>query len=145
MGADMLVAALTIPHGAEPKWSRGTKVIERLERTPLRKWPKEYIEGQAVEKFGKEERYAQARKLYEDFDLLRNIRDDREFACIRIGPLDVYVTGGLSWGDPPTDAFSAVDRLYEAGITKAVGFDQHNNAVSIRILLKLQQRKEKRK
>lgn len=37
--------------------------------------------------------------------------DSREVAHVRIGGRAYIATGGLSWGDPPTDAFSYVSLL----------------------------------
>jgi hypothetical protein len=35
----------------------------------------------------------------------------------------VLLSGGVSWGDVPTEAFEALTRLSLAGITSAMGFD----------------------
>jgi hypothetical protein len=40
-----------------------------------------------------------------------------------IGNKLVILSGGESWGDAPTEAFRSLDRLAEAGISRAMGFD----------------------
>jgi hypothetical protein len=40
-----------------------------------------------------------------------------------IGGKTVLLSGGLSWGDVPTEAFEALNRLSLAGVTSAMGFD----------------------
>jgi len=57
----------------------------------------------------------------EDFRTVWNGEYRREAYSIRIGPLYVAITGGLSWGDSPTEEFDAWNRLIESGVLEAGG------------------------
>ena len=45
----------------------------------------------------------------------------------------VYVTGGLSWGDRPTELSQTFDLLEELEITDAAGFFERGNAIEIQV------------
>jgi hypothetical protein len=48
--------------------------------------------------------------------------DNRVAYTMKLGPMTVAITGGVSWGDSPTEEFDSWNRLIEAGVLEAGGF-----------------------
>lgn len=55
--------------------------------------------------------------LYDLVDSLRSCWGGRDNTVILLGNRFVFITGGMSWGDSPTDTFNILTRLQAAGIT----------------------------
>jgi hypothetical protein len=47
----------------------------------------------------------------------------RELSTIEVPGWRIYLTGGQSWGDPPTELFEDFLDFDEAGLSAAAGFD----------------------
>lgn len=48
--------------------------------------------------------------------------DSRELGAFRFKGNMIYLTGGMSWGDPPTELFDTINNLWQAGILEDAGF-----------------------
>lgn len=139
MGADMLLWTLPLRNGAEPDWKAGESVVDKLEATPLKEWPEDYrdryVQLEEAEAETVEDKAADAKKETEqratEVKALRQALEDvkqawdghhREGASIQVAGYDILVTGGLSWGDPPTELATAMDRVGLSGVESACGF-----------------------
>lgn len=123
MGADMLVAYVTIGAKKKPNFEKGFTLIAKLRATHSKDWPKEYVDATGDDEI---DRITQAGILEGD---LKDLMDaysgcHRHAASITVAGREVILTGGLSWGDVPTDLYSALDRLLLSGAAKACGFRQ---------------------
>ena len=126
MGADMVVNYVTIQKNRKPNWAKATKAINKLSKTPLNKWPKAFLADQFDDENPEGETSAENAKVLEnDLQAIKNGWDNshRCFVNLLIDRKRVLLTGGMSWGDTPTDAYVALTHLGNAGITKAAGFD----------------------
>lgn len=133
MGADFLVSFLTANPKAEIDVAAGRRAIEELSATPLGAWPAEFLDYAGVdlgERVKSEQEMKDVRAelvdgLEADLRLLEAaVEGERRDVWIgEIGRKTVVLTGGLSWGDVPTEAFEAFNRLSLAGVTRPMGFD----------------------
>lgn len=125
MGADMMVAAIWMNQRKKPDFENGKKHIEKLKELPVLKWPARIV-TELGNCFGTP---LEPAPLIET--LLGNLEslelawegNHREATFIDVAKKRILVTGGLSWGDAPTDLFREIDHLVAAGVTKACGFD----------------------
>lgn len=117
MGADLLLHHVWIRHGQAPDWAAAKAVIAGMTDA----------ETEALESIEYTEVPTPA--LYRD-SLLNDLEDvidvwqnDRRVAYrTQIGPVDVLLTGGVSWGDEPTDEFRVIGRLLETQAFETAGF-----------------------
>lgn len=64
--------------------------------------------------------------LKQQIDVLKSVWDGgfrRDTSVFKRGHEKLLITGGLSWGDNPTDMCSVFDDLYEAELMDLLGFD----------------------
>jgi hypothetical protein len=60
-------------------------------------------------------------------DQLRSGLEGREAAVIEVRGALVYLTGGPSWGEMPTELFAVIDQLRcVRGVLDAVGFEDED-------------------
>ncbi len=131
MGADFLVSFLTANPKAKIDFAAGRRATEELAAGPLSTWPAEFLDYAGVhldavdKKDVNEVREQLVDGLEADLCLLELAVEGRrrDVWVGKIGGKRVVLTGGLSWGDVPTDAFEAFNRLVLAGVTRAMGFD----------------------
>lgn len=116
MGADLLLHHVWIRRGRTPDWAAAKATlaamtdedVERLEEFEYRgDTPAEYREFLIRDLGDIEEAWNSDRRLAYKFPA---------------GPIDMWVTGGVSWGDSPTDEFDTVGRLLETNALEAAGF-----------------------
>jgi hypothetical protein len=125
VGADLLVTFLAVKRGNEenegltavavPDWVAMRRRVLTLSEAELNAHPESCItDGKTEEEIARNMR----EQLFEDIDLLETAIEDgwREVTWIRVGGYDVWLTGGMSYGDSPTDLFDPMNRLLEAGI-----------------------------
>jgi hypothetical protein len=124
MGADMLIASLAIEQGLDPDFAAAHRVVE-------------VITGDRVEEADEfddlpdldspEGLLALRADLHDRLDQLEQALCGREFTWTTVRGANVFVTGGLSWGDSPTEAFELVNRLRAVrGVLAATGFENES-------------------
>lgn len=125
MGADMILSTAWMKKNQTPDVGKGENLIAKLSKMPLKKWPEAWRESNYDATEAGEDPEEHAVQLKEDLDQFTQAtvgRGRRDVTWIEVGPYKIYITGGLSWGDPPTDAMMVFDRLDEAGVLDAMGF-----------------------
>lgn len=127
MGATLLLTYAVIDESGIPDWRAGRRHIASLQEDALAAWRDEVDD----EEFGDErapERLAMdrvRRSLLADLEAFRDgvegHRRDMDWLAVR--GARVWVTGGMSYGDEPSDLSAPLKRLCSAGVLVAVGFD----------------------
>ena len=115
MGADMCISALACPFGTVLDWAAGRAAIDELSAERI---------ADLVDEFGLDEGNGRE-TLRSAFVRTREAITDwnRETTSVEFGDWTIYLTGGLSTGDAPTDLYYEFWMLDYAGIAKAIGFD----------------------
>jgi len=121
MGANLILSHAWILKDRQPNLRRGVAHLEELAKKPLYEWPTAWPGLMAADY---EDRAVAVKQLYDDYDaFVAGINSHRrDVSWIDVGPYTIYLTGGMSWGDPPTDATEIFDRLTAAGVLDAMGF-----------------------
>lgn len=132
----MCVAFLKISAKKKPDFEKARKKLRGLVKTPIGKWPTEFRESQGMFEDDAKKLNASdggktaetwAQLLSDDLDLLEMCFVDggmpRQIAWIEIGKKVLLLSGGPSWGDPPTEAYDSIERLFRSGLSAAAGFD----------------------
>ena len=114
----MLIEAISLKKGCIPKWP---EVVT-----------KEHV-AQLAENYGdsitdKDKNYISDSifQLTEDIaELKRQLDGDysREMTGLSYPERDIWLTGGMSCGDEPTDLFEVIQRLRASGILEEAGFE----------------------
>lgn len=129
MGADLLVYHVPIRTGKKPNLKKAEARIDRLGKTKPENWPEEYCESQSIEDLNEEGRMDQVSQLRTDLKLFYNTINPkskigvRDLTWIKVGPWTIWLTGGMSWGDAPTESWGMLERLDKCGVLKAMGFN----------------------
>lgn len=120
MGMDFITAGLWIKPGVQVKFEAGKQAVLALSDNELTAVAGQagLIDGETVEEIRE---YVNGL-----IDTLKEALDvDREFA-LWVTPdqsFHLWITGGMSGGDSPTEAYDAITDLYEApSVLKALGF-----------------------
>lgn len=145
MGADMLVYAIWIGEDQNPDWNGAEEAVKALRWGEGGKGLPLYaadgstfiaLEGQHED--GPEAEAALQEFVRTHLDLVRRGVDNlgsreglREMGATSHMGWMVYITGGLSWGDRPTELSESFDVLNELEILEAAGFNGESNAVSL--------------
>ena len=120
MGADFLLASLVIDRERSPDFAAGHAAIERLSSDDV-----EVRDEFFDEEPDTEEGMAAIREALRDAlsDLEHGLASrEVEWICVR--GATVYITGGMSHGDTPTELFGTIARLRAVkGVLAAVGFE----------------------
>lgn len=124
MGADLIITALaTKSYERDLQWTHGEDAIRKLAiddnvRTEVEEWApdKDELTNEEV----REELQLRLNELRESITI-----GDRSLAHIFFGDWKIYIIGGTSWGDSPSEAFNAVCLLKAAApsVLEAVGFE----------------------
>ena len=125
MGADLILTWLQIDKDKQPDFKAGMDRISELATKNLSEWPKEYVDQRlldAPDGFDKDKEI-EALKLS-----LRAIEGAwrevyRDMAVIDVCHKKLLITGGMSWGDSPTESYDDIDRMLTSGVSKACGFE----------------------
>jgi hypothetical protein len=128
MGADFLVAFVSVPKGTDPDWLAGEAYIESLRGKPLGDWDEEYVANYMDElddECSAEEvafvKNREANNLLEDLTEIRRVWEGgfrRDATILEIGDQTVLLTGGMSWGDSPTDLAEMIWKQDQAGVSR---------------------------
>lgn len=136
MGADMIVSTLWLPVGVEPDWEAAEKAAAEFtcsaEGFPI----DSDLHGSLIEQVllgdfeHHEAKTDKARKEIVDGLIggaLKVVKAGvngkrRDLTWSQFAGWTVYITGGLSWGDSPTDCCEAITSLQDTGILEEAGF-----------------------
>jgi len=115
MGADLFIAHLVIDKGKDPDWDAGVKAA--------RAWEGDFQEDGWFCEFDTLQRVRE--ELEKDVQILRDAwtRHRRDATWLEVSGKLVFLTGGFSWGDPPTDLYDPMMRLIVSGVHAALGFE----------------------
>ena len=121
MGADLLIASLVVERDRSLDFEAGRAAIDRLTPEDIFE-PDLYFDEDPQTGAGLG---AIRERLRAELDELKlGLSHSREIGWIEVRGALVYLTGGLSYGDSPTELFETIDRLRAAsGVLAAVGFE----------------------
>lgn len=114
MGADLCLAWLIHDKDITPNWDAGRAKLQELAEIELKTDPNGcYDEDTSLEDVymtdgGPEITYAEA---LESIDYIENAEGKRDFSSVTLGHFTMLISGGMSWGDDPTDSFEHLDRI----------------------------------
>ena len=132
MGADLLLAYVAHRHGVQPSVQKAQEFIKKITADDI----KTKMNGDFVEDFDADwenptER--DVREIQQQLDgwiqeVVATLEDSRQVGMFQICGWDIYLTGGLSWGDDPTDVMGTWNKLWDWGdlaleVYKAAGLD----------------------
>lgn len=128
MGADMLIEAISLKKEQEPKWP------DSVTRKHAIDYIKNYLER--IVDFSNVEAEEELEIESEIKDVISQLTDDmeevkrqlsgdysREITSLSYPERDIWLTGGMSWGDEPTQLFDVFSRLWASGILEEAGFE----------------------
>lgn len=107
-----------MPIGKEPNWDIGEKEYRRA----AREWVKT-----------RGDRGADIQDVVEDLkESVAEVKQawnggGRDMSVFNHGHEKLLVTGGMSYGDDPTDLFTHIQNLYDSGLIEVLGFDQDSS------------------
>lgn len=125
MGAGLYIAWLWIDKNSKPDWNSARKRLSWHESKPCRWWSEELLEYVFDLPHPNDfDRAEMLQEMRQAFALVQEIWHHEPHDCIRwpMGPLEVLVTGGMSWGDPPTDKIKPLRIFEETKMAEAAGF-----------------------
>lgn len=136
MGADFLFDWVYIEKDKRPDWEAARNSVATWDlstspssMTPM-EWMENYGDGEAevdddgnVTTDGMAEIRAHALYVVEEmFEILEGTGSREVSGAITIGPYAMWLTGGMSWGDDPTDAMRVFSAFGELPAALAAGF-----------------------
>jgi hypothetical protein len=119
MGADIIIATLAQERERSLDWDQVDHALEGMTLSQLNEGL-DYATGDTyhdVAEARKEVRriFAELKEIIEDFP--------RDLTTLHVRGLKLYVSGGMSWGDMPTDSSTVLDAaVHFDPVLKAVGF-----------------------
>lgn len=123
MSADFLLAALVLDSRRSPDFGAGRIAIGRLTAEDIEQ-PDEFLEEDPDSAEGMA---AIRATLDGDLTDLEAALGGREVDWMEVRGATVYVTGGMSYGDAPTELFATISRLRAVrGVLSAVGFERES-------------------
>ena len=121
MGADMLVTALVIERGRLPDFDAARVAIDSIRASDI-EIPDEFWDEDADSDVGLEAIRYQLRDSLRELEAA--LQQSRELAWFDVRGATIYLTGGLSTGDAPTELFETFSRLYAVpAVLAAAGFE----------------------
>lgn len=115
MGADMLVNLVYHEDGKKLNWKAGHKEIDRL----IKVWGENIPNSVSWMSDPKDELHSMLTELQEAIESER-----RDICNLTFPPYQIYLTGGMSWGDNPTEIYQSFQTLSEEdSILAAVGLN----------------------
>lgn len=141
MGGDFCLAFVGIEKDKDPDWKKGEEFIEKLKATHLSKWESVFGENAPdMEYFFSKldissETYLNEQELdmndrTQACDMLRKClsrvqsaweHGTRDSTIIEIDGKDFLFSGGMSWGDPPTDTYEEITLFLDSGLARETG------------------------
>jgi hypothetical protein len=132
MGADFCFSFVAIDIGKKPDWEAAEKEIERLKDVHISEWLQDWLhffDSEAANvKAGEPDMNFRLpalealKKLLLEF---RELWDDgtRETGYFEYIGKAFLLSGGMSWGDSPTDAYTIINDFMNSGLARKAGFD----------------------
>jgi hypothetical protein len=121
MGADMLVTALVIDRGRQPDFAAARLAIDSIRASDI-EIPDEFWDEDPDSDVGLEAIRYQLRDSLTELEAA--LQQSRELTWFELRGASVYLTGGLSNGDAPTQLFDTFTRLYAVpAVLVAAGFE----------------------
>lgn len=108
MGADMLVTALVIDRDRQPDFAGARLAIDAIRPSDV-EVPDEFWDEDPDSDVGLEAIRYQLRDSLTELEAA--LQQSRELAWFELRGATVYLTGGLSTGDTPTELFESFTRL----------------------------------
>lgn len=116
MGADLIMAWLIHDKDISPNWDAGRAKLQEIAEHELKTDPNGlYDEDTSLEDVyvaGDGPEITLADSL-ESIDYLEeaNKNGQRDFSSVTLGHFTMLMSGGISWGDDPTESFTHLDRM----------------------------------
>ena len=122
MGADFIGAIVWLPNDQKPDWKAGQQAIQKLASMPMSDWPTDFVEFWADEN---EDTKKAADVLQRDLECVQEHWDDggRESGMVCVMGINILLTGGMSYGEAPTDLMDCINRLGSADVLEACGLN----------------------
>jgi len=122
MGADFIYAIIKVPSDANNvplpfNDDTATKVIKRFNKS----WSDhaDYLEDDCIYLRLDETNEDALARYQEEIRRVFNGRYNRQIGHLHIGGISYFITGGISWGDDPTDSFNILSVLEAWEVTTA--------------------------
>lgn len=121
MGADLLITALVIERGRAPDFAAARAAIGSVTSAQIQV-PDEFWDHDPETADGIDGIRDELREALNELEAA--LQCGRELGWLQVRGADIYVTGGLSSGDSPTQLFETFSRLYAVpGVLAAAGFE----------------------
>jgi len=123
MSADLLITALVVDEDRELDYEAADRAISALDGTDVLE--PDWFDDDPEEPEGLERIRASLRA---DLRSLREaIEGYFEIAAMKVRGATLYLTGGMSWGDGPTEVWDVIARLRSVrGVLTAAGFEDES-------------------
>lgn len=141
MGADFCLAYMGIETDKEPDWKKAEELIEKMGKIHLSKWRGEIPEIPDIEhlltyRLSLDHMYEtenepdmndRTKACEELTTCLREIQvawagEVRDSITLEICGKTFLFSGGMSWGDPPTETYMAINLFLDSGMADVCGF-----------------------
>jgi hypothetical protein len=121
VGADLLITALVIETGRTPDFETARAAIETVSSSQV-EIPDEFWDHDPYTDAGLDAIRSQLRDSLSELEAA--LQQSRELASFGLRGATVYLTGGMSWGDSPTELFETFSRLWAVpAVLVAAGFE----------------------
>jgi hypothetical protein len=121
MGADMLIATLVIDEACYPDFAAAHRAIEVVTAADIEDEDEFCDMPDPQTGSGLSALRVDLHRCLNELELALS---GREFTADSVRGATIYITGGLSWGDSPSEAFEIVNRLRAVrGVLRAAGFE----------------------
>lgn len=122
MGSSFCAVMVSIGSRKKPDWGKGAQRIEELAKKLPHKWPAAYTENIV---FTRDSVPKEVESLRADLERFADAwsGESREAGTITCHGKIHFISGGISWGDSPSEMYDVFCRLINAGVTKACGFE----------------------
>lgn len=123
MGADLCLTSLPIEEGKTPDWDAARQTLDAMSDEALLELSdvlRSVEHGERTDEAA-DIRTALATAI-ERVEAVIGGEWSRELAEIRVTGWTIYATGGMSYGDGPSDLFDYFEDLWASGLASAAGF-----------------------
>jgi hypothetical protein len=121
MGADLLITALVIDQDRAPDFDAAHAAINSVSAEQV-EFPDEFWDHDPETDSGLDAIRHELRASLSDLEA--SLQQSRELASLSIRGATIYLTGGLSSGDAPTELFETISRLWAVpAVLAAAGFE----------------------